>query len=112
MKKTAAVFKALGDPARVEIVSMLQEKELCVCDILDAFAVSQPTISHHLRILKQAGLVNDKREGKWIYYSLNPDVLKIAAEFLDVAAAKSAFSVRSRTCAEGGACKGGADDNE
>lgn len=75
MKDLATLFKALGDETRLSIVKMLIGKELCVCDIIDAFNMSQPAISHHLKILKHAGMVNDSREGKWIYYSLNPQSL-------------------------------------
>ena len=73
MSELATVFKALGDKTRLDILGLLKTKDLCVCDILDAFSHSQPAISHHLKILRQAGLVNDKREGKWLYYSLNPE---------------------------------------
>ena len=76
-KAMAKIFKALGDETRLTIVQLLVGRELCVCDILDSFAMSQPAISHHLKILRQAGVVRDKREGKWIYYSLNPATLEI-----------------------------------
>lgn len=76
MKNTAAIFKALGDTTRLEIVRMLFHKELCVCDILDAFSMSQPAISHHLRILREAGVVLDRKEGKWVLYRLNPAAAK------------------------------------
>lgn len=85
MKDVATVFKALGDETRLSIVKMLVGKELCVCDIIDAFSMSQPAISHHLKILKHAGIVNDSRDGKWIYYSLNPQSFeKIEAFFSEV----------------------------
>ena len=73
----ADIFKALGDETRLTIVQLLVGRELCVCDILDSFVMSQPAISHHLKILRQAGVVRDKREGKWIYYSLNPSTLDL-----------------------------------
>jgi len=69
--KIPEAFKALGDPVRLEIVRRLVGRELCVCDILDAFKLSQPTISHHLKVLKYAGLVTDRKDGKWVYYRLN-----------------------------------------
>ena len=80
----AEMFKALGDETRLAIVQMLLGKELCVCDVLDAFDMSQPTISHHLKILRQAGIVQDERQGKWIYYSLNPLAFKLLAGVIDV----------------------------
>lgn len=80
----AEMFKALGDETRLAIVQMLLGKELCVCDVLDAFDMSQPTISHHLKILRQAGLVQDERQGKWIYYRLNPAAFKLLSGVIDV----------------------------
>lgn len=81
----ALVFKALGDESRMKIVKMLLGKELCVCDILDAFdgEKTQPVISHHLKTLKHAGVVSDTRDGKWIYYSLNPEVFEAIAQFIN-----------------------------
>ncbi|MEW6619088.1 MAG: metalloregulator ArsR/SmtB family transcription factor [bacterium] len=76
MGKCENFFKALSDETRVHILKMLEEKEMCVSDIGEAFEVSQPTISHHLDILKRAGLVKSKRKGQNIYYSLNKDWLK------------------------------------
>lgn len=73
----AATFKALADPTRVAIVNRLSRvPEACVCDLTAAFDVSQPTISHHLRILRDAGLVESERHGTWAYYRLVPDALE------------------------------------
>src|SRR5436305_14945133 len=67
-------FRALADPTRVAIVNRLSGvAELCVCDLTAAFDLSQPTISHHLRILREAGLVESSRRGSWAYYLLGPD---------------------------------------
>ena len=74
MKKIAEFYKALGDEVRLKILHMLTEREMCVCEIIDRLDMSQPAVSHHLKILRQAGLVKDSRDGKWIYYSLNADV--------------------------------------
>lgn len=76
MKKIAEFYKALGDETRLKIIKMLSGHEMCVCEIIDKLDMSQPAISHHLKILRQAGLVKDSREGKWIYYSLNDGVFK------------------------------------
>lgn len=78
----AGVFKALGDETRLAIVQMLIDQELCVCEILAAFEMSQPAISHHLKILRQAGVVQDTREGKWIHYQLNPSALELLSAVL------------------------------
>lgn len=76
--QTAAVlFKALGDPVRLRIFSMIASApgaELCVCDVLDV-GVSQPTVSHHLRRLREAGLVTSRRDGTWVHYRVAPAVL-------------------------------------
>jgi ArsR family transcriptional regulator len=65
--------KALSDDTRQRILEMLLEDELCVGDIVDAFDISQPSISHHLGVLKQFGLVTSRKEGKQVYYAINHD---------------------------------------
>lgn len=73
----ADTFKALADPTRVSIVNRLASGEACcVCDLTDAFELSQPTISHHLRILREAGLVEAERRGTWGYYRLVPEAIE------------------------------------
>jgi DNA-binding transcriptional ArsR family regulator len=69
----AGTFKALADPTRVAIVNRLATGECCVCDLTAAFDLSQPTVSHHLRILRDAGLVEAERRGTWAFYRLAPD---------------------------------------
>ena len=76
MNKITAFYKALGDETRLKILEMLSEREMCVCEIIDRLELTQPAISHHLKILRQAGLVTDSREGKWIYYTLNDGVFQ------------------------------------
>lgn len=74
----AAGFNALSDPVRLRVLSMLADAtdgEVCVCDFVDPLGKSQPTISHHLKILSEAGLVSGDRRGKWVWYSLNRDRL-------------------------------------
>ena len=72
----ATVFKALADPTRVAIVNHLAAApEVCVCDLTAAFELSQPTISHHLRLLREAGLVEAERRGTWAYYRLVPEAI-------------------------------------
>jgi len=73
----ADLFKALADPTRVAIVNRLAAGDACcVCDLTDAFELSQPTVSHHLRILRDAGLVEAERRGTWAYYRLVPDAIE------------------------------------
>ncbi|WP_031087399.1 ArsR/SmtB family transcription factor [Streptomyces sp. NRRL WC-3549] len=72
----AKVFKALGDPVRLRLLSMIASRaggEVCVCDLTPSFDLSQPTISHHLKLLKQAGLIASERRGTWVYYRLLPE---------------------------------------
>jgi len=72
----ARCFKALGDPTRVAIVNRLAVAgEVCVCDLTAAFDLSQPTISHHLKLLREAGLVDASRRGTWAYYRLVPETI-------------------------------------
>ena len=76
-ERLAATFKALSDPTRVAIVNRLSTAEsVCVCDLTRAFELSQPTISHHLRILRDAGLVEAERRGTWAYYRLVPEAIE------------------------------------
>src|ERR671939_1283477 len=75
-EELASRFKALADPTRVAIVNRLSAaEEVCVCDLNSAFALSQPTISHHLKILREAGLVESSRRGTWAYYRLVPEAI-------------------------------------
>jgi ArsR family transcriptional regulator len=64
-------YKALSDETRLKIIKMLIGRELCACEIIEKLDLAQPTISHHLKILKYAGLINDKKDGKWVFYTLN-----------------------------------------
>ena len=72
---TAKILKAISDPKRLRIVDMLSCGELCACKILEAFQITQPTLSHDMKVLIEAKIVNDRREGKNIYYSLNKECL-------------------------------------
>jgi ArsR family transcriptional regulator len=81
----AKVFKALGDPVRLRLLSMIASREggeVCVCEMTPAFDLSQPTISHHLKLLRQAGLIDCERRGTWVYYWALPGVLDQLAAFL------------------------------
>lgn len=72
----AARFRALSDPTRVAIVNCLSSAdEVCVCNLTETFELSQPTISHHLKILREAGLVESSRRGTWAYYRLVPEAI-------------------------------------
>jgi ArsR family transcriptional regulator len=91
-------FKALSDETRQNILKMLEEKPMHVSDIAEAFSVSQPTISHHLDILKRAGLVSSERRGQNIYYSMKKDWFKACcADFLSMFACCADFFKPSKT---------------
>lgn len=72
---TAKMLRAMSDPKRLRIVDMLSCGEMCACKILEEFQITQPTLSHDMKVLAEAGIVNQAREGKNIYYSLNADAL-------------------------------------
>ena len=83
-RRFAPMFKALGDPVRLRLLSLIASTdEICVCDLTDAFTLSGPTISHHLRVLREAGLVDSDRRGTWVYYRLIPAGLTVLAALLD-----------------------------
>jgi len=85
----ARMFKALGDPIRLRLLSRITsaaDGEICVCDLTgEDFDVSGPTISHHLKVLREAGLIHGERRGTWVYYRPQPDNLRQLAALLDTA---------------------------
>ena len=82
-KKYAVFFKALSDPNRLMIIDMLSCGELCACVILAKLKITQPTLSHHMRILCECGLVSGRKSGKWIYYSLSDKIIGDFKNFVD-----------------------------
>jgi ArsR family transcriptional regulator len=75
----AQIFKALGDPVRLRLVSLIgahQGGQVCVCELNTAFSLTQPTISHHLKVLREAGIIDCERRGTWVYYWLEAAVLE------------------------------------
>jgi ArsR family transcriptional regulator, arsenate/arsenite/antimonite-responsive transcriptional repressor len=85
----AAIFKVLGDPARVRLLSLIAAgpgAEACVCELTEPLGLSQPTISHHLKVLHESGLLERERRGNWIYYRLRPEALQTVRRALVEAA--------------------------
>lgn len=78
----APIFKALSDETRLKIVDMLSCGEMCACDILTEFNISQPTLSYHMKILSDSGLVLSKRDGAWMKYSINQEKSNTVIDFL------------------------------
>ena len=78
----ATIFRALGDENRVRIMKMLLSGEKCACILLDSLQISQPTLSHHMKILVDSGIVVGRREGKWTHYSISPQGVSYARRCL------------------------------
>lgn len=89
-RTTASVFKALSDPHRVRIVNLLANAEgpACVCDLTPLLGVAQPTVSHHLKSLVRAGLLEREQRGVWAYYSVNREALRRLATIFDLEGAR------------------------
>ncbi|SCL13510.1 transcriptional regulator, ArsR family [Micromonospora rhizosphaerae] len=83
----APMFKALGDPIRLRLMSMIASvPEICVCDLTPAFDLSGPTISHHLKVLREAGLVDSERRGTWVWYRAKPEAFRQLGALLEISA--------------------------
>ena len=82
-KKTAAVFKAFCDENRIKILQLLQGGEKCACKLLTEMNITQPTLSHHMKILCDSGIVIGHKEGKWMHYSISQDGIEEAQKYLD-----------------------------
>lgn len=99
LTRLARVFHALSDETRLCLVSMLRDGERCVCDLTEALDAGQSRLSFHLRTLKDAGLVQDRREGRWSYYSLVPGALEGLDEAIaGLSPAAAVRRVKARCC--------------
>jgi ArsR family transcriptional regulator len=94
LKKAVALFHALSDETRLALLERLKGGEHCVCELTDAMKAGQSRLSFHLKVLKEAGLIQDRREGRWMYYAINPEAIEELQDVVDQlkAAAKSAVS--------------------
>jgi ArsR family transcriptional regulator, arsenate/arsenite/antimonite-responsive transcriptional repressor len=83
-ERMASIAKALGDPVRMQLVDVLRGHagEVCVCELVPLFELSQPTVSHHLKILREAGIVGSERRGLWAYYYVIPEAVKELSQWL------------------------------
>jgi ArsR family transcriptional regulator len=99
-EQTAQVFHALSDATRLGILEMLRDGERCVCDLMDSLDAAQSRLSFHLKVLKEAGLVSDRRDGRWVYYTLSQGALADAEEYVGElkTAARAAAKLRARNC--------------
>ena len=82
-KQTATVFKAFCDENRIKILQLLIDGEKCACKLIEAMNITQPTLSHHMKTLLDSGIVNGRKEGKWMHYSISKEGLEKAQEYLD-----------------------------
>jgi ArsR family transcriptional regulator, arsenate/arsenite/antimonite-responsive transcriptional repressor len=96
--RAASLFHALSDETRLSILRRLRFGERCVCDMTDALDAAQSRPSFHLKVLKESGLVTDRREGRWMYYTLNPERLAEAAKLISWLAAEPSPSERKSGC--------------
>ena len=96
----ALMFKALGDPVRLRLLNLIASNpggEACVCDISAPFDLSQPTISHHLKVLRSAGILDSERRGSWVYYRAIPEALQQLSLILQI---DDGYPTPSDTCVE------------
>lgn len=82
-KKIAEMFKALGDENRIKALKLLLSGEKCACHLLEEISVTQPTMSHHMKILCDSGIVTGRKEGKWMHYSISPEGAALARRTLE-----------------------------
>jgi ArsR family transcriptional regulator, arsenate/arsenite/antimonite-responsive transcriptional repressor len=96
--RAARLFHALSDETRLSLLQRLRLGERCVCDLTDALDAAQSRLSFHLKVLKDAGLVTDRKEGRWMYYTLNQEVLGEAAEMVETLASSPSVAERKQGC--------------
>src|SRR5438477_8476712 len=98
--RAARLFHALSDETRLEIVRLLSHGERCACELQDVLDAAQSRLSFHLKVLKESGLVSDRREGRWIYYALNREALEGIAHFAQAAKPGKHAGSCARACCE------------
>ena len=101
LARAAQLFHALSDETRLAVIDMLRDGEQCVCDLQDALGAAQSRLSFHLRVLREAGLVSDRREGRWAYYRIEPAAI---VEVHDLAVALQARTSRRLPVSAGRCC--------
>jgi ArsR family transcriptional regulator len=98
LARSAQLFHALSDEARLQIIEILLDGEHCVCDLMTHIDAAQSRLSYHLKVLKDAGLVTDRREGRWAYYTLQRDVFLEAEELLGGLRPRQGRALRASCC--------------
>ncbi len=102
-EQTSLMFKALGEPVRLAIISMLAGSEMCACELLKELSISQPTLSHHMKILSAAGLVHVRKEATWMHYSIHQSTLAELGRFI-TAIEKAPPKQKTAQCSTGSSC--------
>lgn len=104
-RRDALFMKALSDETRLKIFDMLAQGELCACKILEKFEITQPTLSYHMKILSDSGLVSSRKDGIWMKYSINPDNLQVIKELFEgISVSMETGNICAERCTE--KCKG------
>ena len=98
-RTTALIFKAFCDENRIRILNLLRGGEKCACRLLEEMSISQPTLSHHMKLLCDSGIVVGRKEGKWMHYRLSPEGIQIAKDYLTGLTAANA-ACESKPCCE------------
>ena len=96
--KAVTIFHALSDETRLALLDQLKGGERCVCELTEAMKAGQSRLSFHLKVLKDAGLLLDRREGRWMYYSINPDAIEELEEMVDRLKRSARSAASSRRC--------------
>ena len=97
-KETAKIFKAFCDENRLQILELLRSGEKCACKLLDDLKISQSTLSHHMKILCDAGIVQGRKDGKWVHYSINPAGAERAVQLLNEQITLDITDVQDDSC--------------
>jgi len=97
-EKVSELCKALGDPNRLKIIKLLTTGEQCACKLLEQFQITQPTLSHHMKILANTGLVSMRKEGKWIYYSIQCSVFKDFKNYFEAVTCWKDKGIKKNEC--------------
>ena len=84
MKDIVKIFKALGDENRLKILHIIGNQEICACKLLEYLEVGQPTLSYHMKILCDSGIIDSRKNGKWTHYKINEDTIKHTADYIQV----------------------------
>ena len=97
--RTALIFKAFCDENRIRILNLLRDGEKCACHLLEEMSISQPTLSHHMKILCDSGIVAGRKEGKWMHYRISPEGVQVAQQYLTRLTAADS-TCKSESCCE------------